>query len=93
MDKAGQLASVLCLHRHHKAAVSLGDEGFLQHAAVGGAGAQPAEHLIGRGIGQIVGSAGVGGHLAQGIVARRHGLCLQRLQRRRGRDHALWRDR
>ena len=51
MDQAGQVPPVLGLHRHHEAAAPHGDNGLLQHPAVGGGGDDPLENLAAFGLG------------------------------------------
>ena len=45
MDQTRQTALALGLHRHHEAAVPLGDEGLLQNLGIGGGGDDPLQNL------------------------------------------------
>ena len=45
VDQSRQVPLVLRLHRHHEAAVPLGDDGLLKHLGIGGGGDDALEHL------------------------------------------------
>ena len=45
MDKSGEAALILRLHRHHEAPVTLGDQRFLQHLGIGGRGDDALQNL------------------------------------------------
>ena len=51
MDKARQIALVLGLDGHHKAAVPLGDDGLLQDLGIGGGGDDALQNLPALGLG------------------------------------------
>ena len=52
MDQTRQISLVLCLHRHHKPSVPLGDDGLLQHLGIAGGGNDPLEDLAAFGLGR-----------------------------------------
>ena len=52
VDQARQVPLVLRLHRHHEAAVPLGDDGLLEDLGVAGRGDDPLEDLAALGLGR-----------------------------------------
>ena len=52
VDQTRQIAFVLCLYRHHKATVPLGDDSLLQNLAVAGGGDDLLQNLAALGLGR-----------------------------------------